>query len=480
MSSLPPVPADAAHAPSSAVVDSGDDVIARLRAALPADRIQTGEAINPRHETDFSRYPRHRPRALLLPRSTEDLSRMLAICHAFSQPVVPQGGLTGTNAGAQPEPQEIALTLERMVGVEEIDAAGVMTVLAGTPLETVQRAAIEAGWLCGIDIGSRGSCTIGGNVSTNAGGNNVIRYGMTRANVLGLEVVLADGRVLRSLNKMTKNTSGYDLKQLFIGSEGTLGVVTRVVLQLQSLPTSHECAFIAVSGYPAALRILRRAPAELAGSVSSFEILWPDCYDFMLDRVGLPAPLAGRHPLYLLLDVRGTDALADRERLERMLASLMEAGDVVDAAVAQSLADIERFWRLREKVSELHPYIPERSVFDVSFPLAAMEQAVDGIRDEIDRRWPGAVRLFFGHIGDGNVHIIVSLPDHAKPNATALDDLVFDAVRAHRGAVAAEHGIGRKRRPYLRHSRTAEEVAVMRELKATLDPRSILNPNKIF
>lgn len=460
--------------------DSAETIVRRLQEAFASDRVRTGDDIDPRHWTDFSRYPANRPRALLRPRTTAEVSAMLALCHELRQPIVPQGGLTGTNAGAQPEPQEVAMTLECMAGVESIDASGVMTVLAGTPLEAVQQAATAAGWVCGIDIGSRGTCTIGGNVSTNAGGNCVVRYGMTRDNVLGLEAVLADGTVLRSMNRMIKNTSGYDLKQLFIGSEGTLGVVTRVVLQLQPSTASEECAFVAVDGYPAALRLLRRAIAELAGTVSSFEVLWPDCYDFMLDRVGLAAPLPGRHPLYLLLDLRGPDRTADRERLERFLHALMEAGDIEDAAIAQSLADVQRFWRLREEVSRLHPYIPQRSVFDVSFALADMDEAVSGIRAEIDRRWPGAVRLFFGHIADGNVHIIVSLPDHGEAHAQALDELVFDTVRRYQGAVAAEHGIGRKRRPYLAHSRTPEEIAVMRALKTTLDPRGILNPNKIF
>ncbi len=455
-------------------------VAERLREAFGSEGVRVGEEIGDGHGTDFSRYASNRPLALLLPRTTEEVSAMLALCSRLRQPVVPQGGLTGTNAGAQPEAGEVALSLQRMAGVEEIDEAGVMTVLAGTPLQALQEAAIQAGWLCGIDIGSRGSCTIGGNVATNAGGNCVVRYGMTRDNVLGLEAVLADGTVLRSLNKMPKNTCGYDLKQLFIGSEGTLGIVTRVVLQLQPLPTTHECAFVAVRDYPAALRLLRQAQGALAGGVSSFEVLWPDCYDFMVDRVKLPPPLAGRHPLYLILDVHGCDGEGDRERLEGFLGRLMDSGDVEDAAIAQSVADIQRFWLLREEVSRLHPHIPHRSVFDVSFPMADMQDAVDTIRAAIDRRWPGAVRLFFGHVGDGNVHIIASLPDHGADNARALDELVFGVVRRYQGAISAEHGIGRKRRPYLSYSRNAGEIELMQRVKRLLDPLGILNPNKVI
>lgn len=455
-------------------------VAAQLLEAFGADKVRVGDEIAERHGTDFSRYPPNRPLALLLPRSTEDVSLMMSLCSRLRQPVVPQGGLTGTNAGAQPATGEVAMSLERLVGVEEIDEAGVMTVLAGTPLQVLQEAAVEAGWLCGVDIGSRGSCTIGGNVATNAGGNCVVRYGMTRDNVLGLEAVLADGTVLSSLNKVPKNTCGYDLKQLFIGSEGTLGVITRVVLQLKSLPTTHECAFVAVKDYPAALRVLRQASGALAGGVSSFEVLWPDCYDFMVDRVGLAPPLPARHPLYLILDVHGSDGDADRERLEGFLGMLMVSGDVLDAAIAQSVADIQRFWLLREEVSRLHPYIPNRSVFDVSVPMADMQKAVDAIREGIEQRWPGAVCLFFGHIGDGNVHIIVSLPDHENDNARALDELVFDWVRRYRGAISAEHGIGRKRRPYLFYSRNIIEIELMKRIKHLLDPQGILNPHKVI
>ncbi len=343
-----------------------------------------------------------------------------------------------------------------------------------------QAAAEQAGYLCGIDIGARGTCTVGGTIATNAGGNNVIRYGMARDSVLGLEVVLPDGRVLSALNKLTKNNSGYDLKHLFIGSEGTLGIVTRATLQLHPLPVTHDCAFVGLSGYPAVLHMLRHAPGALAGNVSSFEILWPDYYDFMTGRMGVPAPLTDRHPLYLLLDVRGFDPAGDRERLEHFLADGMESGVVADAVIAKSGADIERLWQVREKVSELGTALAHKSNFDVSFAADDMGDAVSRLRATIATRWPDATSLFFGHIGDGNVHIVVSLSPGDVGDADLLDQLVFSIVRDFGGSISAEHGIGRKRRRYLSYSRTAEEIAVMTSLKAMFDPKGILNPGKVI
>jgi FAD/FMN-containing dehydrogenase len=404
----------------------------------------------------------------------------MTLCQHYLVPVVTQGGLTGLCAGAHPDAGELALSLERLTGVEEVDADGVMVVRAGTLLQVVQEVAAQHGWHCGIDIGSRGSCTIGGNVATNAGGNCVVRYGMTRDNVLGLEAVLADGRVLTSLNRMRKNNCGYDLKQLFIGSEGTLGVVTRVALQLHPEPLSQECAFIALRDYESAIALLRRGQKSLGGIVSSFEVMWPDYYSFVVDVAGAAAPLQARHAIYALLEVRGFDAVADRGRLENVLAEAFETGEVEDAVIAQSLDDVRRLWDVRDDVARwLDPYIPSRTTFDVSVPIRAMQLAVDQVRARILHRWENGTVLCFGHIGDGNVHIAVSLPDH-RAHIDELNHIVFSQITELGGVISAEHGIGRKRRAYLRYSRSEAELEVMKLIKQNLDPNSILNPNKII
>ena len=262
-----------------------------LLATLGPDLVRTGNAIPERNWADQVGLPPQRPIALVLPRTTEDVSKALEICHRHRQPVVTQGGMTGLAGGAHPGEGEVALSLERMVGIEEVDtASNTLTALSGTPLYLIQQAAEEAGLMCGIDLGARGSCSIGGNVATNAGGNQVLRYGMARKNVLGLEVVMADGRVIRSLNKMMKNNAGYDWTQMFIGSEGTLGVITRVVLGLHARPQNIQTAVLAVEGAADAIAVLRAAEKALPGGLLVFEAMWSEFYGIATTTIGVPAP----------------------------------------------------------------------------------------------------------------------------------------------------------------------------------------------
>lgn len=467
--------------PTSHDAVSPNAAVDELLQTLPRNRIRLDAEIGERHYSDWTRMDPQRPRAVLLPRSTEEVSVMLAICHRHRQPVVPQGGLTGLVGGAHATSHEIALSLERMDQIESIDTAGsCMTVQAGATLESIQKAAVAAGLLCGIDIGARGSCTIGGNVATNAGGNRVIRYGMARDNVLGLEAVLADGTVISSLNTMIKNNSGYDLKHLFVGSEGTLGIITRVVLRLQPLPSTSQCAFLGLPSLEAALAVLQQARAALGGSLSAFEVMWPGFYDFIVDIPAVRRPLAGQHGLYLLIEAFGSDEASDAVRFEDLLASLLEQGLVEDAALAQSIDDSLSFWHLRDAVAEFPLLIPKRSTFDVSFPLASMQEAVARIDADVTARWPDSTRLYFGHLGDNNIHIVVDVPGTAGRFSAEIEDMVYQVVQSLNGAVSAEHGIGRKKRAHLGVSRGPQEIALMRTLKAALDPCGILNPDKVI
>jgi FAD/FMN-containing dehydrogenase len=465
----------------SAIPPARPGVLAALFDALPADCIRLGAEIGVRHHTDWTGMDPQCPLALLLPRSTEQVSTMLRICHAHSQPVVAQGGLTGLVGGAHARAHEIALSLERMDAIDPVDTSGgTVCVQAGAVLQAVQQAAEAAGFVCGLDIGARGSCTIGGNIATNAGGNRVIRYGMARDNVLGLQAVLADGTVVGSLNKLVKNNSGYDLKHLFIGSEGTLGVVTQAVLRLHPQSCSTQCAFLALPGLDAALQVLRDARASLGGTLSAFEVMWPSFYAFVTGLPGMDRPLAGTHGLYLLIEANGSDAGGDAGRFEAMLSRWLEQGLIVDACIAQSLADTARFWALRDAVAEFPVHLPKRSTFDVSFPLDGMAQAVHAIDAEAEAAWPGCTRLYFGHLGDNNLHIVIDVPATQGRHAPEIEAIVYRAVGALQGAVSAEHGIGRKKRQHLSVSRTEAEIATMRQLKAALDPRGILNPDKVL
>lgn len=454
-------------------------VVEDLLAELGPDCVRTGADIPDRNGTDAAGLPPQAPLALVLPRSTEDVATAMRICHAHRQPVVTQGGLTGLAGGATPGVGEVALSLERMVGVEEVDReSGTLTALAGTPLQVVQQAAEDAGMMCGIDLGARGSASIGGNVATNAGGNQVLRYGMARRNVLGLEVVMANGEVVRSLNKMMKNNAGYDWTQLFIGSEGTLGIVTRVVLQLHARPRNIQTALLAFDGTADAITALRAAERALPGGLLVFEAMWRDYYEIATTRIGVPAPIERGRALYVLMEAPTGDA--GPEAFETFLAGLYEDGLVKDAVIAKSRAERDRLWALRESVYEYKTKIGKEINFDVSVPLNRMGEAVEHFRRDLDARFPDAVHVSFGHIADSNLHIVVVPAAFSDAVKKAVETVVYARTAELGGTVSAEHGIGRHKRPYLAMTRTAPELALMATIKAALDPAGILNPGRVL
>lgn len=449
-------------------------VIDALTAALGPDCVRTGAAIPARNRQDSAGYPPVEPTALLLPRDTAGVSAALRLCHAAGQPVVVQGGLTGLVGGGQPRPGEVALSLERLRGVAVDAPTATLTAWAGTPLAEVQAAAEAAGMHCGIDLGARGSCSIGGNVATNAGGNTVIRYGMARRNVLGLEVVQPDGTVLTGLNRMLKNNAGYDWTQLYIGSEGTLGVITRVVLGLHPRPVGLRTALVALPGMDAALALLRDLEAGFASGVQVFEGMWREFLAIATGRLAMAAPFADPPEMAVLVEVASPDPAA----LENRLAALMEAGIVTDAIIAQSEADRARLWAYRESPYRMAALARRFGNFDVSIPRGAIGQAVDDLRAAAARVWPAAPTAVFGHIADSNLHVIVPLQDDDPPTL-AVEEAVYAIVAAHGGSVSAEHGIGVSKRRWLPLSRSPAELALMRSLKAALDPKGILNPGRV-
>jgi FAD/FMN-containing dehydrogenase len=453
-----------------------DACIAELIAALSADLVKTGADIPVRNSFDQTKMEPILPAALILPRTTEHVAKALKICNAHKRAVVTQGGMTGLAAGAHPRDGEIALSLERMVGIEEVDtAAGTITALAGTTLQTIQEAAEQAGFFCAIDLGARGSCTIGGNVSTNAGGNQVLRFGMTRKNILGLEVVLADGEIVRSLNKMMKNNAGYDWTQYFIGAEGTLGVITRVVVMLQPKPSDIQTAVVAVTNTEAAIRLLRRAQGALPGGLLVFEAMWSEFYQIATGIMGLNAPVSPDHELAILMEAPGT-----REDFEAFLATAYEEGLLLDAAIAQSRGERDRMWALRESVYEHYKYLPKQVGFDISIPISRMEEAVQALRVELPYAMPGTIFVIFGHIADSNIHVNVMPPEMPAGMKTRIEHIVYQITARLGGSVSAEHGIGQTKRPYLALSRTEAELALMRRIKTALDPNGVLNPGRVL
>lgn len=421
------------------------------------------------------------PAALIRPNSTEQLSAALRLCYDADQAVVPQGGRTGMVSGQLANAQEIVVSLERMTKIEQLDtSARTMTVEAGIALQTVQEAAEQSDLMFPLDLGARGSATIGGNIATNAGGNRVVRFGMTREMVLGLEAVLADGTIISSMSSVLKNNTGYDLKQLFIGSEGTLGIVTRAVLRLRPKPRSQNTALLAASSFPQLIALLGEADAALGGSMSSFEVMWNNFYQHVTDGGDRHRqPLADHYPYYVIVESMGADQTTDNIRFNRCMESLLESELIEDAVIAQSQKERESIWEIRDDVESLLSLYPF-STYDISVPLAFMEDYVDDIQAKLTQKWPQSRCIVFGHLGDGNIHLIVAMGSDSSDAHHQVDTIIYNALRHRNGIISAEHGIGLEKKAHLNVSRSSAEISLMRTLKQALDPKNILNPQKVI
>ncbi len=454
---------------------SEGDVVLALIEELGADCVLTGEDVQSR-SAGIWRSDTIQAKALVRATSTDDVSRAMRICHAHDQSVIAHGGLTGLVQSARTTPDDVVISLERMNVIEEINPVDrTCTVQSGVILQTIQEAAHEQGLMFPLDLGGRGSCTIGGNISTNAGGNRVIRYGMTRDMVLGLEAVLADGTVLSSMNQMIKNNAGYDLKQLFIGSEGSLGIVTRAVLRLREQPTSQATLFVAVDAFDKLTQLLKTLDAEFGGTLSAFEVMWNDFYRLVsTPPAKSQPPLSQDYPYYVLIEAMG----AGDELVEAALTRAYEGGLVTDAVIAQSEAQRLQLWAMRDDVEQTFQYAPSVT-FDVSMRISCMEEYVAQVNHNLHDAFGDSYRLFtFGHMGDGNLHLVASAGDSKHKHT--IENCVYTPLEAIHGSVSAEHGVGLEKKPYLELCRSSEEIQLMRTLKRALDPKGLLNPGKIF
>ncbi len=420
------------------------------------------------------------PDIVLKPESTEHVSRLLQLCNAAGQALVPLGGKTSLAEGINQTCGELGLSLERMNAIEEIDELNrTMTVQAGCILQLAAEAAEEKGLLLPLDLGARGSATIGGNVATNAGGTRVIRYGMMREMVLGLEVVLADGTVISTLNKLLKNNTGYDLKQWFIGAEGTLGVITRVVIRLRPLPRSQCTALVAAPDFDSVSRLLNWLDASTAGTLSSFECMWPSFYDRITrEETTHTPPLPHGYPFYVLVETLGSDPEKDQELFEQVLGEALERELIVDAVIAKSESERRAIWEIRDDVFELFTMGPIVG-FDVSVTVGQMPAFTAEVEDFMGR-FAQPIHVTFGHVGDCNLHLVLGSRDAAEFDKHLIEESIYGIIEKYRGSVSAEHGIGLMKREHLHCSRSAEELQLMYGIKKMLDPGNILNPNKIF
>ncbi len=426
-------------------------------------------------------------RALVRPASTAEVAAVVAACAAAGAPLVPQGGNTGLVGGQIPSGPEIVLALTRLNRVREIDAlADTMIVEAGVTLAECQAAAESADRLFPLSLASEGTCTIGGNLATNAGGVAVLAYGNTRELCTGVEVVLPDGRIVNALSKLRKDNTGYDLKDLFVGSEGTLGIITAAALKLFARPKSRTTAFVGLADPASALKLFRSAREQFGASVVSFELMPRIALDFVLRHSERARdPLGGRHPWYVLVELATQSAAGLDDSATEWLGGAAEDGLIDDAALAASGEQRAAFWALRENISDVQKFEGGSIKHDVSVPIGAVPQFIAQASEAVVARTPGARIVAFGHMGDGNIHFNVSQPVGADKAGFLADwdgmnEVVHDIAARHQGSFSAEHGVGALKRELLARKKDPAALDVMRLIKRALDPQGIMNPGKVL
>jgi FAD/FMN-containing dehydrogenase len=439
---------------------------------------------------DWRKRYQGRARAVVQPASSAEVATLVRWCAQHRVPLVPQGGNTGLTGGSVPDARgdAVVLSMVRMNRVRAIDPVNnTITAEAGVTLAALQAAAREAGRLFPLSLAAEGSCTIGGNLSTNAGGTAVLRYGNARELCLGLEVVTPAGEVWEGLRGLRKDNTGYDLRDLFIGAEGTLGVITAATLKLYPLPAAQVTAIAAVASPDDALRLLELGQRLLGPSLTAFEMMSDFCLDLVARHFpDCPKPFPDTHPYYVLLESSDSESAAHATaRFDALMEAAFEAGIVADAVIAQSIAQSRRFWLLRENISEAQAAEGRNIKHDISVPISAIGRFVAATNDAIARRFPGVRMVVFGHLGDGNLHYNVSPPAGQAQDAflalqPAMHELVHDAVAAAGGSISAEHGIGVLRREEMLRYKSPVELRLMRTLKQSFDPLGIMNPGKLL
>jgi FAD/FMN-containing dehydrogenase len=471
------------------MTNAGATLIGRLREIVGGSNVLTTHDDVAPYVVDWRGRYHGAARAVVRPANTAEVAAVVRACATADVPLVPQGGNTGMCGAGTPDAsgREIVLSLGRMQAVRALDRANAtITVDAGVTLAAVQAAAREAGLLFPLSLASEGSCTVGGNLSTNAGGTAVLRYGNARNLVLGIEVVLADGRIFDGLRALRKDNTGYDLKQLFIGSEGTLGVITGAVLELFAAPRTRVTALAALADLPRAIALLHAMKQALGDRLVGFELVSE--FALQLSRKHHPAspdPLPG-HAWYALLQV--DDSAADSPltaQVESALAEAAESGVVADATIAQSQEQADRLWALRDNISEAQRREGQNIKHDISLPISAIPAFNDDAGAAIADAFPGARLVVFGHLGDGNLHYNVAAPEGADAqrflaHTPEVNRIVHDRVVAAGGSISAEHGIGQLKRDELAHYKPRLDLELMRCLKVALDPRGLLNPGKVL
>jgi len=434
--------------------------------------------VDARYLKDWSGLTRGVPAEVHRPTTTDEVAALVRDADQRGRKITIQGGLTGLAGGAVPDDGDVVINMERMNRIESIDEVeGIMQVQAGATLQQVQEAAADAGWFFPLDLGARGTCQVGGNAATNAGGTQVVRYGTMRDSVLGLEAVLPDGSVVTSLTRLVKNSSGLDLRYLFIGSEGTLGVITRLILRLQPDPGAPATALVHVPDTASMALLLRHLKKTLGPQLTAYEFMSAQFLLRATALTGVSLPLSGDAPWSVLIQASGLAGMDAQVALESALEQALEAGTISDCAVASSLSDAQKFWRLRECIPELLTALKPTVNFDCGLPWTEMSGFVTEVEAALNQKYPDAAHLFLGHLGDNNVHILTG--PHDPGEWLHVEELVYSALRGRQGTISAEHGIGFLKKPFLGYTRSEGEIALLKRVKHALDPNNTLNPGRV-
>ncbi len=443
----------------------------------PSDLLEYGK--------DWTKVYEPKPLAICFPRSTDEVSRLLKMCSASHVAVVPSGGRTGLAGGAVAHQGEVVLSLSKMRQMGEVDLLSQsMWCQAGAVTEAVHEHAGAAGLTWPIDFASKGSSTVGGNIATNAGGVKVIRYGLTRNWVLGLTVVLMDGTVLKLNGSLEKNNTGVDLRQVFIGTEGILGVITECILKLAPKPREADVFFFALENLGQVFELFKAARSS-GFTLNAFECLSDACLQVVLSHRGLSSPFSGAHPNYVLCEVERPETEDARARLEAWLGGLFESGMVQDAVLAQNPREAQNIWAMREGISESLAHAGLLHKHDISLPIGRLQEFIEVWSRDLETNYSGLSPYIFGHIGDGNLHVNLMKPASMDTPAfrklcAEIDQKMFAWIQKFEGSVSAEHGIGLLKKHLLSYTRTPAEIQLMRQLKSAFDPRGLLNPGKIL
>ncbi len=454
-----------------------ENIAKSIAAELGEQRVLQPAAVAERATSYWSSEPMQAA-AMVLPASTAEIASVLKHCNAARQSVITQGGLTNAVTAVEPSRNDLVLSTEKLTDVVEIDKVdGIAVVEAGAVLQNVQEAVAAEGLRFPLDLGARGSCTIGGNIATNAGGINVLRYGMMRNLVLGLEAVTADGTVISSMNRMLKNNAGFDNKQMFIGTEGSLGIDSRAVLRLFPIPASRQDALVAMRNFDDVIAFLGAVQKTFAGSLSAFEVIWGDHYHGVTAEGWLRAPLPRDYEYYVVFQTEGNNPHADEAMFEALLTDAFEKGVIVDAVIPKSESEVIDIWRVREDFDA--NLVPAPCyLYDVSLPIRHMEAYVNEVKRRVRSNWKDGRCFAFGHMADGNLHFLL-LPCEDGDNHHASNQCVYEPLAGLGGSVSAEHGIGTEKLGWLPHSRSREDIDLMRLLKRSMDANNILNPGRV-